>query len=70
VHNFPISLNLPCNISHSNAGLKSEIYYIKKTKQLKKQSKNIRISLLKCNNLRKKIKVLEKVSKVKLNITW
>ena len=29
---FHFSLNLPCNISHSNAGLKSEIYYIKKTK--------------------------------------
>ena len=37
-----------------NAGLKSEIYYFKKTKQNKKQSKNIRISLLKFNNLKKK----------------
>ena len=36
-----------------NAGLKSEIYYLKKTKQNKKQSKNIRISLLKFNNLKK-----------------
>jgi hypothetical protein len=34
------------------AGLKSEIYYKKKLN--KKQSKNIRISLLKFNNLKKK----------------
>ena len=38
-----------------NAGLKSEIYYFKRTKQNKKQSKNRRISLLKLNNLKKKI---------------
>ena len=34
-----------------NAGLKSEIYYKKKIS--KKQSKNIRISMLKFNNLNK-----------------
>ena len=39
-------------------GLKSEIYYLKKTKQNKKQSKNIRINLLKFNNLKKKIEFL------------
>jgi hypothetical protein len=32
-----------------------EIYYLKKTKQNKKQSKNIRISLVKFNNLKKKL---------------
>ena len=46
----------------------SKVKFIIKKKINKKQSKNIRISLLKFNNLKKKINFCEKVSKVKFII--